>query len=46
MLVEDQKIGAVVKHLEMLREGLGPDIDIAIDFHAKSSPTVASIIIK
>ncbi len=41
-----QKIGAVVKHLEMLREGLGPDIDIAVDFHAKSSPTVASIIIK
>jgi len=41
-----QKIDAVVKHLEMLREGLGPDIDIAIDFHAKSSPTVASVIIK
>jgi len=40
-----QKIDAVVKHLQMLREGLGPDIDIGIDFHAKSSPTVASVII-
>ena len=30
----------------MLREGLGPDIDIAVDFHAKTSPTVASVIIK
>ncbi|MBI4876158.1 MAG: galactonate dehydratase, partial [Acidobacteria bacterium] len=31
-----QKIEAVVKHLQMLREGLGPDLDIAIDFHAKA----------
>jgi galactonate dehydratase len=32
--------------VETLREGLGPDIDIAVDFHAKTSPTVASVIIK
>jgi len=32
--------------MQMLREGLGPDIDIGVDFHAKTSPSVASIIIK
>jgi galactonate dehydratase len=40
------KIAEAVRHIEMLREGLGPDIDIAVDFHAKTSPTVASVIIK
>jgi galactonate dehydratase len=40
------KITEAVRHLEMLREGLGPDIDIAVDFHAKTSPSVASVIIK
>ena len=30
----------------MMREALGPDIDIACDFHAKTSPTVASVIVK
>lgn len=39
-------IRRAVKQLEMLREGLGPDIDIGVDFHAKTSPSVASIIIK
>jgi galactonate dehydratase len=39
-------IRRAVKQLEMLREGLGPDIDIGVDFHAKTSPAVASIIIK
>jgi galactonate dehydratase len=29
-----------------LRENLGPDIDIGIDFHAKTSPSVASILVK
>ena len=29
-----------------MREALGPDIDIAVDFHAKTSPSVASIIVK
>jgi galactonate dehydratase len=40
------KIERAVKSLEFLREGLGPDIDIAIDFHAKTSPSVASILVK
>ena len=40
------KIRAAVKHMETLREGLGPDIDIGIDFHAKTSPSVASILVK
>ena len=40
------KITAAVKRMEMLREGLGPDIDIGVDFHAKTSPTVASILVK
>ncbi|MBI3681641.1 MAG: galactonate dehydratase [Acidobacteria bacterium] len=39
-------IRRAVKQMEMLREGLGPDIDIGVDFHAKTSPSVASIIIK
>jgi galactonate dehydratase len=30
----------------MMREALGPEIDIAIDFHAKTSPAVASVIVK
>jgi galactonate dehydratase len=42
----NDKIAEAVRHIEMLREGLGPDIDIAVDFHAKTSPTVASVIIK
>ena len=29
-----------------LRQGLGDDIDIGIDFHAKTSPSVASILVK
>ena len=32
--------------IRLLREGLGPDIDIGIDFHAKTSPAVASILCK
>jgi galactonate dehydratase len=40
------KIERAVKSLQFLREGLGPDIDIAIDFHAKTSPSVASILVK
>jgi galactonate dehydratase len=42
----NDKIGAAVRSIQMLREGLGPDIDIAVDFHAKTSPSVASIIVK
>ncbi len=41
-----KKISAAVKSMEVLRESLGPDIDIAVDFHAKTSPTVASILVK
>ncbi|MFN7998864.1 MAG: galactonate dehydratase [Bryobacteraceae bacterium] len=40
------KIDAAIKHMQMLREALGPDIDIAVDFHAKTSPSVASILVK
>lgn len=40
------KIERAVKSMQLLREGLGPKIDIAIDFHAKTSPSVASILIK
>ena len=42
----NDKINAAVRGIQMLREGLGPDIDIAVDFHAKTSPSVASIIVK
>src|SRR5438067_341904 len=42
----NEKITEAVRHIQMLREGLGPDIDIAVDFHAKTSPSVASIIAK
>jgi galactonate dehydratase len=33
-----------VKHIETLRTNLGDEIDIGIDFHAKTSPSVASIL--
>ena len=42
----DAKIRRAVESMQMLREGLGPDIDIAVDFHAKTSPSVASILVK
>ena len=29
-----------------MREGLGPDIDFAVDFHARTSPSVAAIILR
>ena len=40
------KIRRAVKHMEMLREGLGPDLDFAVDFHARPNPTVAAIILR
>lgn len=40
------KIEAAVKQMATLREVLGPDIDIGVDFHAKTSPSVASVILK
>lgn len=36
-----KRIGEAVERMRMLREALGPDIDIGIDFHAKTSPAVA-----
>ena len=41
-----KKIDRAIKSIQLLRESLGPDIDIAVDFHAKTSPSVASIIVK
>lgn len=40
------KISAAIKSLQVLRETMGSDLDIGVDFHAKTSPSVASIIIK
>ncbi|HEV2496001.1 MAG TPA: galactonate dehydratase [Terriglobia bacterium] len=40
------KIKRALESMQLLREGLGPDIDIAVDFHAKTSPSVASILVK
>jgi galactonate dehydratase len=40
------QIDRAVRQMQFLREGLGPDIDIAVDFHAKTSPAVATIICK
>ena len=40
------KIRGAVKSMELLREGLGPDIDIGVDFHAKTSPSVAAVLVK
>jgi galactonate dehydratase len=39
-----ERISAAVAAIQRLREGLGDRIDIGIDFHAKTSPAVASII--
>ena len=38
------RISHAVKTLTAIREGLGPDIDASVDFHAKPSPTVASVL--
>ena len=40
------KITRAVRHMQQLREGLGPNIDIGVDFHAKTSPSVATIMVK
>lgn len=42
----NRKLSLAVKRLEMYREALGPDIDFAVDFHARTSPNVAAIILK
>jgi galactonate dehydratase len=41
-----QAIKRAVDSITRLREGLGDEIDIGVDFHAKTSPSVASIICK
>jgi galactonate dehydratase len=41
-----KKISAAIKSMQVLRESLGPEIDIAVDFHAKTSPSVASVLVK
>lgn len=41
-----ERIQEAIDHLHLLREVLGDAIDIGIDFHAKSGPTVATIICK
>jgi galactonate dehydratase len=40
------QIDRTIKQLQMIREAIGPNIDIAVDFHAKTSPSVASVIVK
>ncbi|MFN3326209.1 MAG: galactonate dehydratase [Bryobacteraceae bacterium] len=40
------RIKEAVRRIEVMRENLGPAIDIGIDFHAKTSPAVASILVK
>ena len=40
------QIDGAIRSLQNIREALGPDIDIAVDFHAKTSPSVASVIVK
>jgi galactonate dehydratase len=45
-LETNQKIRRAVGRIEQLREGLGDDIDIGVDVHAKTGPAVATIICK
>jgi galactonate dehydratase len=40
------KINKAIQAVADLREGLGSEVDIGIDFHAKTSPAVASILVK
>ena len=45
-LAPHRRIREAVKRLHTLREGMGDKIDIGVDFHAKTSPSVATIICK
>lgn len=40
----NETIKRAVKHVETLRTNIGDDIDIGIDFHAKTSPSVATLL--
>jgi len=42
----NETISRAVSAIERLRNGLGDKIDIGVDFHAKTSPAVATIICK
>jgi galactonate dehydratase len=41
-----RQIRDAVARLALAREALGGDIDIGVDFHAKTSPAVASVLVK
>lgn len=41
-----EKIDQAIRRIQLMREGLGSEIDIGIDFHAKTSPSVAAILVK
>jgi galactonate dehydratase len=41
-----KKISAAVKSMQVLRESLGLRHRHAVDFHAKTSPSVASVLVK
>ncbi len=43
-IATNRAISRAVESIARLREGLGDGVDLGIDFHAKSSPTVATII--
>ena len=45
-LETNAKITRAVESMQIMREGLGPDIDFAVDFHAKPSPTVSAVILR
>lgn len=44
MIEGPKAIKNVVNRLARLREGVGEDMDIMVDFHAQTSPTVAAIL--
>jgi galactonate dehydratase len=41
-----RRVGEAIARMRMIREALGPRIDIGIDFHAKTSPPVAIALIR
>jgi galactonate dehydratase len=41
-----QRIKEAIDHLRTIREVMGDKIDIGVDFHAKTSPTVAAVMCK
>lgn len=45
-LAAHRVIREAVERLQTVREGMGDDIDIGVDFHAKTGPAVATVICK